>query len=190
MSVSIDMPASARTIRARKRRYYEQHREELLLKNKIKYHANSECIREASRRDYALNKERRKKLDKIRAKKPQVRVAKRKSNAKYYAKHREDILLKMRMNYHANLEASRAAAREKYKEKHAPLTDSIPEEEAPGPSYCVKHVEGLVLKLQKVESSKYSEADRRRQNLEEIVSKIAGGIGEDLPNGAHRQWRF
>ena len=163
MSVSIDMPASARTIRARKRRYYEQHREELLLKNKIKYHANSERIREASRRDYALNKERRKKLDKIRAKKPQVRVAKRKSNAKYYAKHRGDILLKMRMNYHANLEASRAAAREKYKEKHAPLTDSIPEEEAPGPSYCVKHVEGLVLKLQKVESSKYSEADHRQQ---------------------------
>lgn len=57
--------------------------------------------------------------------------------------------------------------------------------EALGSSYCVKHVEGLVLKLQKVESSKYSEADRRRQNLEEIVSKIAGGIDEGPPSGAH-----
>lgn len=49
-----------------------------------------------------------------------------------------------------------------------------PESEvAPG---CVEHMSGLILKLQKVDTSRCSEIDCRQQNLEEIVSKIAGDV--------------
>ena len=50
-----------------------------------------------------------------------------------------------------------------------------PESEV-APRYCVKHMSGLILKLQKVDTSRCSEIDCRRQNLEEIVSKIAGDV--------------
>ena len=169
------MPASAKTIRARKKLYYAQHREELLLKNRIRYHADPERRREAARRDYALNKERRKALAKMRVKNhPVDPAAKRKAAANYYAKHRDEILLKRRINYHTNLEASRASSREKYRKRRAP-SNPKPKEEAI-PSYCVKRMDGLVLKLQKIEASKYSEVDCRRQNLEEVVSKITGDL--------------
>ena len=169
------MPASAKTIRARKKLYYAQHREELLFKNRIRYHADPERRREAARRDYALNKERRKALAKMRAKNhPVDPAAKRKAAANYYAKHRDEILLKRRINYHTNLEASRATSREKYRKRRTPLNPK-PKEGAI-PSYCVKRMDGLVLKLQKIEASKCSEVDCRWQNPKEIASKITGDL--------------
>lgn len=170
------MPASARTMRARRRLYYAKHREELLLKNRMRYHADPEPRREAARRDYALNVKRRKELAKLRARKNPVDLAaKRKAAANYYAKHRDEILLKRRINYHANAEANRAASRERCKKRRSTLNPK-PESGGGAPRYCVKHIDGLVLKLQKVESSKHSEFDHRRQNLEEIVSKIARNL--------------
>jgi hypothetical protein len=61
------------------------------------------------------------------------------------------------------------------------------------PRYFVKYSEGLVLKLQKLEVSKDSdEFDRKRQNLEEVVSKIARDVDTRQPQttlDSQRLWK-
>ena len=44
---------SAKKKRAQNKRYYAEHKEELLLKNRKRYHANPETRRESARRSYA-----------------------------------------------------------------------------------------------------------------------------------------
>ena len=81
----------AKTIRARKKLYYAKHREQLLLKNRMRYLADSGRRKEAARKDYVLNTKRRKALAKLRAKKSYGvdPAPKRKAAANYYARHRD-----------------------------------------------------------------------------------------------------
>ena len=92
-NVVLSMP-SYRKIRIQKKRYYAEHREELLLKMRKNYHANPQPGREAARRRYAESK--------------------KKGSGSYYARHRSEVLLKQRERYHTNPEPKREYARMKY----------------------------------------------------------------------------
>ena len=83
---------SAKKKRAQNKRYYAEHKEELLLKNRKRYHANPEPRRESARRSYAELKK----------------------SGSYYAKHKSKVLLKQRERYLTNPEPKREYARMRY----------------------------------------------------------------------------
>ena len=164
--------------RIQRQLYYAEHREELLLKKKTEYRANHP------------KPDRRKASDSERRK-----VASKLYYANYYARHREEILLKRKQRYHDNRKAKGYTSREYSKKKYT--LNPEPTKREAKPRYFVKHREGLVLKLQKLEASKGSdEFDRKRQNLEEIIGKITRDIDtkaqttlEQLHEGAKGVYR-
>lgn len=155
---------STKKRRTHGRLYYAKHREELLLKKKAEYHTDHPERKRLSRK----------------ASDPEhdgMPVASKLYYANYYARHREEILLKRKQRYHDNRKAKGFTSREYSKKRLKPdvLINPEPKKEVKA-RYFVKHREGLVLKLQKFEASKDSEFDRKRQNLEEVVGKIARDI--------------
>lgn len=169
--------------RIQRRLYYAKHREELLLKKKPEYHANHSPERKRLDRK-ALDPEGRKgasELVSISQARPShvqregltCETTSKLYYANYYARHREEILLKRKQRYHDNRKAKGFTSREYSKKKD--VLNPKPKKEAKA-RYFVKHREGLVLKLQKFETSKGSEFDRKQQNLEEVVGKIARDI--------------
>ena len=156
--------------RIQRQLYYAKHREELLLKKKTEYRANHP---KRDRRKAASDTERRK-------------VASKLYYANYYARHREEILLKRKQRYHDNRKAKGYTSREYSKKKHT--LNPEPTKREAKPRYFVKHREGLVLKLQKVEASKGSdEFDRKQQNLEEVIGKITRDIVASSPGPSLRR---
>ena len=101
ISTTVMVAQSAKTRRARKKLYYAKHREELLFKNRIRYHTKPEQRREAARRAYALDSERKKAASRryARMKYALDPTPKREASVSYYARRRDEILLKRRINY-------------------------------------------------------------------------------------------
>ena len=87
-------------IRARDRKYHEDHKEEIRAKKRKYYEAHKEEIRARARKYYEAHKE-------------ELRARKR----KYYEDHKEEIRARERKYYEANKEEMRAKRR-KYYEDH------------------------------------------------------------------------
>ena len=190
--------------RRKKQLYYAEHREELLAKKKAEYRAKHP--KGLRRKTAAAGESRRKGTSKSKSKP---------NSTDYYARHREEILLKRKQRYQDNREEILLKRKQKYHDnreevllkrkrryhddrkakgssrEHSKYTlNPEPTKRGTEPRYFVKYSEGLVLRLQKLEVSKDSnEFDRKRQNLEEVVSKIADTQRPQTTLDPRRLWR-
>lgn len=191
--------------RRKKQLYYAEHREELLAKKKAEYRAKHP--KGLRRKTAAAGEPRRNGTSKSKSKL---------NSTDYYARHREEILLKRKQRYQDNREEILLKRKQKYHDnreevllkrkqryhddrrakgytsrEHSKHTLNLePTKGETEPRYFVKYSEGLVLRLQKLEVSKHpNEFDRKRQNLEEVVSKIADTQRSQTTLDPRRLWR-
>lgn len=198
------MVGYTKKLRRKKQLYYAEHREELLAKKKAEYRAKHP--KGLRRKTAAAGESRRKGTSKSKSKP---------NSTDYYARHREEILLKRKQRYQDNREEILLKRKQKYHDnreevllkrkqryyddrkakgssgEHSKHTlNPEPTKRGTEPRYFIKYSEGLVLRLQKLEVSKdSSEFDRKRQNLEEVVSKIADTQRSQTTLDPRRLWR-